>query len=460
MRFEELQEQNDQLWEHVHSQVIGNGVRAVGLFYTENSGITRVKSIPVERLRGAARSGIGMSPVFDAFLFDDSITSSRYSGGPMGELRLVPDLSCLIPLEASPGWAMVPVERFRQDLKPHPLCHRQYVRRSYQRLCERGISSKMAFEIEWAISLAREDEFIPTTQAPAYSLDRLGELDSYVMDIYNALTAQQISVEQIHPEYAPGQFEISIEASDPIRAADLRVVVRHTIKLVSKKHGYRVSFAPLVTAGGVGNGGHLHVSFKDEAGPIFARAEEERFALNPKARSLLAGLLMELPALCAVGASSPASYLRLVPHRWAGAFQCWGLDNREAALRLVAETNLVSKEGANVEIKPFDLSSSPYLATGSICAVAGSYVDSKLEVGEPISVDPGSLSESERESLGVNELPHSLSEAVDMLSKSDVLRDSMGEELLEAFVAVKYGEILLTKEMTPEEIVSATRWRY
>src|SRR6266511_2939139 len=69
----------------------GRGVRAVALTWVDNAGVTRVKTVPVDRLPEAAAWGVGMSPVFDVFCVDDSITTSRHIGGPVGDLRLHPD---------------------------------------------------------------------------------------------------------------------------------------------------------------------------------------------------------------------------------------------------------------------------------------------------------------------------------------------------------------------------------
>ncbi len=460
MRFLELREQNDQLWEYTHSVIMGSSVKAVALSYSDNAGISRVKTIPTERLRHAARFGVGMSPVFDAFLFDDSITSSKFSGGPMGELRLLPDLSELRVLDPTSGWAYVPVERFRQDFEPHPLCHRHFARDAYQALLNQNVTSKMAFEIEWVVSIDQGSEFKPACIGPAYGLDRVGELEEYLVDLYSALQFQHVAVEQIHPEYAPGQFEVSIDATDPIQAADDCILVKHTIKRVSRKHGLKVSFAPVVSAGGVGNGGHLHFSLQRDGAPIFRSVPGEVHELSVEGRSVIAGMLSELPALCALGASSPASYLRLVPHHWAGAYRCWGVDNREAALRFVKETRLVTEGGANLEIKPFDLSSSPYLAVGGVLAVAAGYLNNGLLPPDPVVGDPGLLDETQRTNLGIDRLPSTLEDSLKALVDSSILRSSMSEELLTAFVAVKEAEIALARSMSPEEIVSATRWRY
>src|SRR5262249_30218508 len=90
-------------------------VLAVALTFVDNAGVTRVKTVPVERLPEAAAWGVGMSPVFDVFVVDDSITTSRYIGGPVGDLRLHPDLDRLTPLAGQPGWAWAPVDRWTQE---------------------------------------------------------------------------------------------------------------------------------------------------------------------------------------------------------------------------------------------------------------------------------------------------------------------------------------------------------
>lgn len=460
-RFLELQQHNESLLEEVHSSLVGASVKALALTYVDNAGISRVKTVPAERLRSIVRSGIGMSPVFDAFLYNDSITSSEFSGGPMGDLRLFPDLSALVIMDCQPGWAWVPVERFRQDLEPHPLCHRQFARRCVKAIEEHGLVARAAFELEWTISEGHGNDFVPACDGPAYGLDRLGELDGYILDIYETLEKQGIRVEQIHPEYAPGQFEISIEAASPVAAADLSLLVRYSIKSISRSYGYNTSFAPLVVPGGVGNGGHLHFSLSDHDGPLFRHFEEGDFGLTAKGSSVIAGLLRELPALSAIGCSSPSSFSRLAPHRWAGAYACWGRDNREAALRFVGQSELVSAESANLEIKPFDLSSSPYLVVGSVLCVAASYVEENLKAPDPINEDPGNWSDDELLSkYGIRRLPESMKDALAHLEESTVIKAAMGVELFTAFKAVKEAEIEATGNMELEEIVESTRWKY
>ena len=89
--------------------------------------------------------------------------------------------------------------------------------------------------------------------------------------------------------------------------------------------------------GGVGNGGHVHLSLWDGDRNLFAGGDGPH-GLHSTAEAFLTGILEELPALLAIGAPSVASYLRLAPHRWTGDYGCWGLENREAAVRLVTGT--------------------------------------------------------------------------------------------------------------------------
>jgi glutamine synthetase len=264
-----------------------------------------------------------------------------------------------------------------------------------------------------------------------------------------------VAVEQVHPEYAAGQLELSVAPSDPVAAADTVVLLRQTIRGVAARHGLRVSFAPVVAAGQVGNGAHLHFSAWGGEGNLFAGGDGP-YGMTARGESILAGLLDRLPALVGVTAPSVPSYLRLVPQRWAGAFQCWGRENREAALRFVTGVAGSHDTAANAELKCCDPAANPYLAVGALCAVVADAVDAGRRLPEEVPVDPAGLPESERPPR----LPDSLPAAVAALEADDLLRAAMGEELFEAFLAVRRAEAELFAGRGPEEIVAATRWAY
>lgn len=421
------------------------GVHGVALTYVDNAGITRVKAIPVRGLEHAATVGVGMSPVFDVFCVDDSITASRDSGGPDGDLRLKPALDSLVELAAQPGWAWAPVDRYQQDGVEHPGCSRAFLRRMVQRLADRGWTARAAIEIEWGVGEPRthDGEFVPACSGPAYGMTSIVQLSDYSRDLLSALAEQGITVDQLHPEYAPGQFELSIAAADPVTAADLNVLVRQTIRAVGQRHDIATSFAPVLVAGGVGNGAHLHLSLWDGDRNLFADG------LSTEGERFLAGILDQLPALVGVTAPSVASYLRMVPSHWAGVYRCWGVENREAAMRFIPGS--AGPESANVEVKCIDPSANPYLAIGAVIALGLASDHETLPA--PISGDPVNMPEAER-------LPQSLSGAMARLKDNTILRAAMGDRLFDAFLAVRSAELATFGELPAEEIVAAARWRY
>lgn len=464
-------------------RLTAQGIHGIALTWVDNAGLTRVKSVPTGRLAHSARRGVGMSPVFDVYLVDDSMTTSPHIGGPDGDLRLFPDLDRLTALAAQPGWAWAPADRYAQSGLEHPACQRLFARRMTERAHGRGIALRMGFETEWVVTTdgtgaprpardtpgpgpydaapdrhhAGAGPYYPGAgpryagRGPAYGMARLVDLSGYLADVLDTLHTQGVEVLQLHPEYAAGQFEVSVAPADPVGAADLAVLVRETIRAVSARHGLTPLFGPVAEAGTVGNGNHLHLSLwqgdrdlcRDGDGPHGMTATSEAF---------LAGVLRALPALLAIGAPSPASYLRLEPSRWAGAYQCWGLENREAAVRFI--TGAPDDPGAaNAEIKCFDPAANPYLVTGAVIAAGLAGLDAGLTLPPPVSGDPALTGRERR-------LPTSLLTALEHFEGSTVLREALGDPLFESIAAVRRAEAALFEKATPQEIAAATRGRY
>jgi glutamine synthetase len=400
-----------------------------------------------------------MSPVFDVFCVDDSITSGRIAGGPGGDLRLYPDLDRLVSLAAQPGWAWAPVDRYTQDGDEHPGCQRSFARQAAAEAADDGLDVKMGFEVEWVVGTDVGGEFRAACSGPAYGMTRMVELSDYCHDLLTALAAESVDVLQLHPEYGAGQFELSARPLDPVGAADQVLLVRETVRGVTRRHGMEASFAPAVVAGSVGNGQHLHLSLR-HGGINLLDGGYGRYGMTGEGESFLAGVLEAMPALTAVLAPSVSSHLRLVPSHWAGAYRCWGRENREAAVRLVTgstgETHLV----ANAEVKCVDASANPYLAVGAILAVGVASLDKGLSLPDEVGGDPVALDPGELRRLGVERLPETVAAALARLDGSDLLQNAMGDYLYDAFTAVHRAEDALFAGSTPEQVVAATRWRY
>ncbi|MFE1755743.1 type I glutamate--ammonia ligase [Streptomyces anandii] len=437
------------------------GVHGVVLAYVDTAGVTRVKTVPAAKLPAAAAWGVGMSPVFDTFLAHDSIVTTDVLGSPDGDLRLYPDLDQLAVLSAQPGWAWAPVDRITQEGEPHPGCSRTFLRRVVTDAGRRGLTFRAGIEIEWAFGLesAPEGEFVPAVSGPAYGAVRQVELSDCTADLLAALAAQGVDVEQLHPEYAAGQFEVSFGALDPVAAADRSVLVRQTVRAVARRHGLRVSFSPAVQARGVGNGGHVHLSVWRDGRNLHSGGDR-RYGMTAEAESFAAGLLARLPALTAVTAPSPASRLRLKPSQWAGVFTAWGRETREAAVRIVTGIHGIRDRAANLEVKPVDLAANPYLALGCLIAAGLDGMDGSAVLPEETTGDPARLGESEAAARGVRRLPASLAESVAAFRADEVLRGALGPVLADAVTAVREGEIAAVEGLDDERVAAAYRWTY
>jgi glutamine synthetase len=434
------------------------GVVAVATSFVDSSGISRVKSVPLDRLPDLAAWGVGFSTAFDYFRFDDWVAAPPGGMAVVGDQRIVPDLDRLVVLAAQPGWAWAPGDRFAQTGDPYELDSRLLLARLVDDLAGRDITVRSAIEIEWVVSEDGE-EYVPAAAGPAYGLARLTNASDYSRDVLTALADQGVVVEQFHPEYAAGQLELSVAPESPVHAADTSVLVRTTIRAVGVRHGLRTSFSPKVDAAGVGNGGHVHLSLNRDDRSLMAGGSG-RFGLSDEATAFAGGILEHLPALLAVGAPSVASYLRLVPQHWAGAYACWGLENREAALRMVTGSRGSEDWAANLEVKCFDLHANPYLMLAGLLAAGTAGLDAGTTLPDPVDVDPAALDEATLTSRGITRLPTTLREATDAFAADDMLRAAFGAPLSDAIHAVRESELELFDGASAEEVAAASRWAH
>ncbi len=434
------------------------GVRVVAMTFVDNGGITRVKIVPLSRLERVAIAGVGMAEIWAISGNDDhyAFDYMPHYNTPSGDMRLVPDLTAARTLAAAPGWAWAPVNQYSQELELLDICQRGALRRAVDAGAAAGLEFKATFELECTLLT---DDLQPAHTGPGYSTRALLAIEDFVLELAEVLEAQGIDVDQLHPEYSPGQFEISVGATDPVDAADRLVLLRMTVRQVAAHHGFQVSYAPVVLPGAVGNGCHLHLSaWRD--GENLMTGGPGPGGMRAEGASFVAGMLEALPAITAVAAPSAASYLRLQPGHWAGAYTVWGVENREATLRLIPGSRSVRGQAANVELKTVDGAANPYLA---VLAAIGTGLDGiarGLPLPDGMTADPGALSAAERERAGARRLPTSLAEAADALRQVVPIRAAFGDLLFDSFLAVRRYEAALYADADDEKLAEAHRWAY
>ena len=203
---------------------------------------------------------MGITPLFAVFDSHDGITFG-HSGlsTPSGDIRLLPVADQVTPLAGQPGFAWAPGRQVGPDGEPWPYDQRTRLEAQVTRAAAAGLSVRAGFELEFFVSLSG-DEPTAAQKGPAYSPHALLQVDDFAAAVLRDLAANGVPVGQLHAEYGLSQLEISLGAADPVTAADRQLLARQTIHAAARAHGLRVSFAPLVTLEGVGNGLHLHVS--------------------------------------------------------------------------------------------------------------------------------------------------------------------------------------------------------
>jgi len=414
------------------------GLRLVRFLWCGNDGTIRAKSSARHGLEGRLESGIGLTVAMQAMNGLDQL--QPISGmGPVGEIRLVPDLDTFRVLPYAPHIGALLTDHVQLDGEPAPVCQRTFLKRMESRLAERGLVLRASFENEFSLATKVDGAYVPIDSGLCFSTISATSAQHYVDDLAAALEAQAIGLEQYYAELGHGQQEISTGHAPATVAADEQVLVRETIRAVATRHGFVASLAPKPWPDNAGNGGHVHFSLWD--------GERNRFydgsrvdGLSDDARSFMAGVLTHVPALCALTAPSFNSYHRIVPQYWAGAFVCWGLDNREAPVRVASTFRGAEEASTNAELKACDASCNPYLAIGGILAAGLDGLERRLELPEPVDVDPATIPEDERARRGIVRLPATQAEALDALTADELLLSALGPVLAEAYLAVRRSE--------------------
>lgn len=421
-------------------EVESAGIALVRFVWCGNDGTIRAKSSARGGLEGRLERGIGVTVGMQAMNSLDQLQPVE-GMGPVGELRLVPDLETLRVLPYAPRTAAVLCDHLEPGGRPAPVCQRAFLKRMVERLAERSAHLEVAFENEFTLALEVEDQYEPIDSSLCFSTIGATAAQDYVDELVGTLDALGIQLEQYHAELGHGQHEISTAHAPALRAADEQLHVREAIRGVASRNGLVASLAPKPWPDAAGNGCHIHFSLWD------ADSENNRFydptrpdRLSVEARSFVAGLLEHLPGLCGLTAPSFNSYRRLVPQYWAGAYTCWGYDNREAPIRVPSTFHGAEKDSTNVELKAADATCNPYLAVGGLIAAGLDGLERELEPPEPVQVDPATIPEDERRRRGVAELPSSQAEALYALEADAVLTKALGPVLSESYLAVRRSE--------------------
>ena len=387
---------------------------------------------------GAARfvdPGLGASPTWHGFVIDQAGIAFTDDISVVGDQRVRIDADALRVIDDGLAWA--PGSFYDQDGKPVPACTRGTLRRVERRLAKAGLSARVGHEIEFLL-VDPSGNRLPGELWAQYGLAGVLEHEGFARDVMAAMAAAGVEVEQFHPEYGVNQLEMSLPPRSPVAAADQLVLARILISRAARRHGMRVSLSPKPFADSVGSGAHQHFSLRRDEKPMFSGGKGPHGLTTHGAAAIggvVSGLAEARLALC----GSIVSGLRMQPGSWAGSYTCWGTENREAAVRFIPASH-GNPRGAHVEVKIIDPSANPYLATAAVLGLALDGIENNAGLPPEITVDPHSLTQSQRRAAGAVQLPVHQGDAIAALDRSQRMRTILGDPVIDALVAVRRYE--------------------
>jgi len=417
------------------------GVELIEFLFVDNGGTIRGKLTHVDHLKGRMVGGIGLTPAMMAMNMLDQLQPIPEMG-PVGEVRLVPDPKSFRVLPYSPKVASMMCNQISLSHEPWEACPRSFLQSVIDQAQDMGIHIMATYEDEF--TLAKPDGnggFLPIDEALCFSSIAMEVGNPVILDMMSALKAQDIQPEQYYPELGHGQHELSISPTDLLTAADNQVRYRETVRAVAKQHGLVASFAPKPFPDQAGNGAHIHFSLWDDKWQENLLWDpNDRYKLSEMGYQFAAGILRHLRGLVGITCASVNSYRRLNPRSWSSAYTAFGPDNREAAVRIASTFWGNEEKSMNMELKSSDSSANPYLAMGALVAAGLDGIRNGWHPGNGVEVDPATLSDEEREELGIVRLPSSLAEAIDAMEADSFFHATLGDLLFRSYTTVKRSE--------------------
>jgi glutamine synthetase len=437
--------------DYVLRTVEERGVRFVQLWFTDVLGTPKAVSITPAELESALEEGM---------TFDGSAVDG-FSRVQESDVLARPDARTfqILPLrEDSSGGDRAPVARVVCDITnldgtPFDGDPRNVLRRAVDRAHERGFSFFAAPELEY-FYFADADP-----SAPPRALDSGTYFELTVADLAGDLRKRTvltledmgIPVEYSQHEDAPSQHEIDLRYTDALSMADTVMTTRLVVKEIAQERGVYATFMPKPLAGVQGSGMHTHFSlFEGEVNAFHDPGDE--YGLSKVGKGFIAGLLAHAREITAVTNQWVNSYKRLVVGYEAPVYVSWARNNRSALVRVpVAKRG--KAESTRVEYRAPDPACNPYLAFAVVLAAGLKGIEESYELPPEAAANLYELTPEERSASGIASLPGSLSEAIEEMERSDLVRETLGEHVFEWFIRNKREEWGQYKtQVTPFEL--------
>jgi glutamine synthetase len=429
--------------EYVLRTVEERGVRFVRLWFTDVLGSLKGFAITPAELEGALEEGM---------TFDGSAIQG-YSRVQESEMLAVPDPNTfdIVPWRGDDA----PVARMFCDVQnlsgdPFDGDPRFVLKRNLDRAREKGFTFYVGPEIEFFYFES------PTNPVP---LDHAGFFDLTQSDMASelrkrtilTLEAMGIPVEYSFHENGPSQHEIDLRYTDALSMADNVMTFRTVVRQVAQDLGVHATFMPKPISGAFGSGMHTHLSlFEGDVNAFHDPGDPH--GLSKVGKCFIAGLLRHAHEITAVTNQTVNSYKRLIEGYEAPTYICWARNNESALVR-VPPAKRGKESSTRIEFRSPDPACNPYLAFSLMLAAGLQGIDEGYELPPEATNNIFEMTAEERAVENIQALPQSLAEALDVMERSELVANTLGEHVFDYFIRNKRAEWDSYKEqVTPWEL--------
>jgi len=426
-----------------------DGVEFIRLWFTDINGQLKSFSVGREELEHALEDGMG----FDG----SSITG--FNAIEESDMIAMPDPDTYTVLPWRSHGEKGNVARMFCDVlkpggEPYEGDPRFVMRRALARANDMGFDTfNLGPELEFFYFASDElgEDGVPTIldKGGYFDLTTLDAASDLRRDTVNALKRVGIPVEYTHHEVGPSQHEIDMRYAEGLRMSDAAMTYRIVVKEIAAEHGVYATFMPKPLFGENGSGMHTHQSLFSGGKNAFYDPDGDHH-LSAAAKSYIAGLLRHAREIAALFAPNVNSYKRLVPGYEAPVYCAWSQRNRSALVR-VPVYHPGKEQATRCELRCPDPSCNPYLTFAAMLHAGLDGIENGYECPEPMERNLYELSHDERIERGIEQLPETLGEAIEVLAESDLVRRALGDHIFERYVELKRSE-------WEEYRVQVTRW--
>ncbi len=420
--------------QYVLRSVEERGVRLIRLWFTDVLG----------KLKSVAITPAELEAAFDEGVQFDGSSIDGFSRMHESDVLARPDATSfeLLP------WATQDEPSARMfcniqnlDETPFDGDPRQILRRNLDAARAEGFSFFAAPEVEF-FYFASGDPALGRPQP----LDHASYFDLTTDDVssnlrkrtIHMLEAMGIPVEYSFHEDSPSQHEIDLRYTEALDVADNLMTLRLVVKKIAMERGTYASFMPKPLNGVQGSGMHVHLSMFTGDTNIFHDSDDS-YGLSTTGRQFAAGVLRHAREITAVTNQLVNSYKRLSEKSEAPPCVAWARNNRSALVRVPVRRG-GKPSSARIEYRSPDPACNPYLAFSLILAAGLRGISEGYELPAETNTNLHDLSRNELEEAGIEPLPRSLGEALDVMEGSDLVRVSLGDHIFEWFLRNKRSE--------------------